>query len=63
MSSDTPLVVYAGRLEKEKGVQTLIDAVPGLRRLHPGVRSGHRGARHRERALRARARRRWSPGR
>jgi glycogen(starch) synthase len=34
----TPLVVYAGRLEAEKGVQTLIDAVPRLRRRIPGVR-------------------------
>ena len=34
----SPLVVYAGRLESEKGVQTLIDAVPALRRRVPGVR-------------------------
>ncbi len=33
----TPLVVYAGRLEREKGVQTLIDAAPALRRAVPDV--------------------------
>ncbi len=33
----SPLVVFAGRLEAEKGVQTLIDAVPALRRRIPGV--------------------------
>jgi len=33
-----PLVVYAGRLEWEKGVHTLLDAVPRLRRRFPGLR-------------------------
>jgi len=33
-----PLVLFAGRLEYEKGVQTLIDAVPHLDRSAPGVR-------------------------
>ena len=33
-----PLVLFAGRLEYEKGVQTLIDAVPLLDRSVPGVR-------------------------
>ena len=33
-----PLVVYCGRLEWEKGVHTLIDAVPRLRRRLPGLR-------------------------
>lgn len=33
-----PTVVYAGRLEYEKGVQTLLAAVPRLRRRHPGLR-------------------------
>ncbi|HWC31865.1 MAG TPA: glycosyltransferase [Actinomycetota bacterium] len=33
-----PLVVFAGRLEYEKGVQTLIDAVPIVDRAAPGVR-------------------------
>lgn len=33
-----PLVVYAGCLEWEKGVQTLLAALPRLRRRHPGLR-------------------------
>ena len=33
-----PLVVFCGRLEWEKGVHTLVDAVPRLRRRLPGVR-------------------------
>ena len=33
-----PLVVFCGRLEWEKGVHTLVDAVPRLRRRIPGVR-------------------------
>lgn len=33
----TPLVVFTGRLEWEKGVHTLIDALPRLRRQVPGV--------------------------
>lgn len=34
----TPTVVYAGRLEYEKGVQTLLRATPRLKRRHPGLR-------------------------
>lgn len=37
-SSRSPLLVYVGRLEWEKGVHTLIDAMPRLRRRLPGVR-------------------------
>jgi glycogen(starch) synthase len=33
-----PLVLFSGRLEYEKGVHTLIDAMPALRRRFPGVR-------------------------
>jgi glycogen(starch) synthase len=33
-----PLIVYSGRLEWEKGVQTLLTALPRLRRRHPGLR-------------------------
>jgi glycogen synthase len=33
-----PLVVFAGRLEWEKGVHTLLAAMPRLRRRHPGLR-------------------------
>ena len=54
-----PLVLFAGRLEYEKGVQTLIDAVPHLDRSAPGARlviagtGSHRG----ELEARVRARR------
>jgi glycogen synthase len=34
----TPLVVYFGRLEWEKGVHDLLAALPRLRRSHPGTR-------------------------
>lgn len=34
----SPLLVYVGRLEWEKGVHTLIEAMPRLRRRLPGVR-------------------------
>jgi glycogen(starch) synthase len=36
--NDGPLVVYAGRLVYEKGVQDLLAAVPRLRARHPGLR-------------------------
>lgn len=35
--SGDPLVVYTGRLEWEKGVQTLLEAVPALQRTSPGL--------------------------
>jgi glycogen synthase len=54
----SPLVVFAGRLEKEKGVQTLIDAMPRVRRSVPGARAVVVGAGGAERELRAHARRR-----
>lgn len=54
----SPLVVYAGRLEVEKGVQTLIDAMPALRRAVPGARAVVIGEGGAERDLRAHARRR-----
>lgn len=37
-TGDAPIVVFAGRLVHEKGVQTVIDALPALRRRHPGLR-------------------------
>ena len=37
-SGDGPLVLYAGRLVHEKGVQDLLAAVPTLRRRFPGLR-------------------------
>lgn len=33
-----PLLLFFGRLEYEKGVQDLLDALPRIRRLHPGAR-------------------------
>lgn len=54
----SPLIVFAGRLEVEKGVQTLIDAMPGLRRAIPGVRAVVIGEGGAEADLRAQARRR-----
>lgn len=33
-----PLLVFAGRLVHEKGIQTLLDCLPSLRRAHPGLR-------------------------
>jgi glycogen synthase len=37
-AGDGPLLVYAGRLVHEKGVQTLLRAVRPLRESHPGLR-------------------------
>lgn len=33
-----PLIVYTGRVEWEKGVQTVVSAMPALRAEHPGIR-------------------------
>ncbi|HYN57754.1 MAG TPA: glycosyltransferase family 4 protein [Motilibacterales bacterium] len=33
-----PLLAYTGRVEWEKGLQTLVSAMPALRRAHPGIR-------------------------
>lgn len=53
-----PLLVYAGRLEYEKGVQTLLAALPRLRRRHPGLRLAVAGDGTYAGALRESARRR-----
>jgi glycogen(starch) synthase len=37
-AGDGPLLAYTGRLEYEKGVHTLLRAMPRLRRRHPGLR-------------------------
>ncbi len=37
-SAEAPVLLYAGRLEYEKGVQTVLAALPRLRRRHPGLR-------------------------
>lgn len=52
-----PLVVFAGRLEYEKGVQVLLRAVPRLRRRVPGVRVVVAGTGTYEGELKALARR------
>ncbi len=38
LAPEGPLVVFAGRLEWEKGGHTLVAAMPRLRRRHPGLR-------------------------
>lgn len=58
----TPLVVYAGRLEAEKGVQTLIDAMPILRATVPQARAVIIGTGGAEKDLRTRVHRRRLQG-
>ncbi len=53
-----PLVVYTGRLEREKGVQTLIDALPRVRRAVPGTHAVITGTGAAEPWLRSRVARR-----
>jgi glycogen(starch) synthase len=53
-----PLLVFAGRLVHEKGVQTLLDALPALRRSHPGLRLLVAGTGVHEGNLQERARKR-----
>jgi glycogen synthase len=55
-AGEGPLLVFAGRLVHEKGVQTLLDAVRALRELHPGLRVAIAGTGTYEEALQARAR-------
>ena len=57
-SGSGPLLVFAGRLVHEKGVQTLIDALPELRRHWPGLRLVVAGSGHHADHLRELARRR-----
>jgi glycogen(starch) synthase len=52
-----PLLLFSGRLEYEKGVHTILDAMGRLRRRHPGVRLVVAGRGSQESALRAQARR------
>jgi glycogen(starch) synthase len=52
-----PLIVYAGRLVHEKGVQTLLAGVRELRAAHPGLRVAIAGTGAHEPVLRAQARR------
>ena len=52
---DGPLIVFAGRLVHEKGVHTLLEALPRLRREFPGVRLVVAGAGPLDDELRARS--------
>jgi glycogen(starch) synthase len=52
-----PLLVFAGRLVHEKGVQTLLRALPRLRATHPGLRLAVAGTGSYDDQLRALARR------
>ncbi len=52
-----PMLLFSGRLEYEKGVHTVLDAMRRLRRRHPGVRLVVAGRGSQEDALRAQARR------
>jgi glycogen(starch) synthase len=54
---DGPLLVFSGRLEWEKGLQTVLAAMPALRRRHPGIRLVVAGTGTLEADLRQRARR------
>jgi glycogen(starch) synthase len=56
-AGEGPLLVYAGRLVHEKGVQTLLAAVRELRAAHPGLRLVIAGTGVHEPALRAQVRR------
>ncbi len=55
-AGDGPLVVYAGRLVHEKGVQTLLSALRPLRERHPGLRLVVAGTGTHEEALHEQAR-------
>lgn len=52
-----PVVLFAGRVEWEKGLQTVLDALPGLRRQHPGLTLRVAGTGSHVEQLRAQARR------
>ena len=58
----SPLVVFAGRLEWEKGVQTLIDALPRLQRVIPEARAVVIGEGSAGDRLKARARKKGVAG-
>jgi glycogen(starch) synthase len=54
--ADGPLLAFAGRLVHEKGAQTLLAALPRVRRRHPGARVAIAGTGPYEDALREQAR-------
>ena len=55
-AADAPFIAYTGRLEYEKGVHTLLRALPRLRRRFPGLRLVVAGTGTHEAELRALAR-------
>ena len=55
-AADAPFIAYTGRLEYEKGVHTLLRALPRLRRRFPGLRLVVAGTGTHEADLRALAR-------
>jgi glycogen synthase len=55
-ATDGPVLAFAGRLVHEKGVQTLLAALPMVRRRHPGTRLAVAGTGPYEGALRKQAR-------
>jgi glycogen(starch) synthase len=57
LGGDGPVLVFAGRLVHEKGVQTLLSAVRALRDTYPGLRLAVAGVGVHESTLRAQARR------
>lgn len=57
LAGDGPLLVFAGRLVHEKGVQTLLDALRPLRAAYPGLKLAVAGTGVHEKELHARARR------
>jgi glycogen(starch) synthase len=56
-AGDGPLIVFAGRLVHEKGVQVALSAMPSITRRHPGARLVIAGTGPYEQALRDQARR------
>jgi glycogen(starch) synthase len=55
LTENGPLLVYAGRLVHEKGVQTMLSALRPLREAHPGLRLAVAGTGAHESTLRAQA--------
>jgi glycosyltransferase involved in cell wall biosynthesis len=56
LPADAPVILYAGRLAREKSVETLIEMLPAIRTRVPGARLALTGAGPHEEALRELAR-------
>jgi glycogen(starch) synthase len=57
LAGDGPMLLFSGRLEYEKGLHTILDAMRRLRARHPGLRLVVAGRGSQEDELRAQARR------